>query len=358
MKKLLTILPFTLSLCGCSAFAPVVLENNTIAQSQNVSFVTPPKRAVASNVGAYSLTLDSEEPTGSTFIKISTPTIGEQEMRFSAWDTNFTISNSFLECVASMSRDGTGNYSADVLLRLKCGEAPLEVQRLSEAYYYLQADQSYILGSGWDINEFNQEYWPEISLFVDWTGGSHVITTATFNLPMVNAVVTETFGTIEFSGNYWGKQNEVFSKTFNAIYEDNTEPKLYAFWIDRYMLARQVRLNGDIINQNYVTAMDGLDPSFGKQCRVSFTLTEDVYLKVSATPYDPSWDLVNDYNRGYTDGKAEGEKPVSWFKNIFDGMASFFSVEIIPHLSLGLIVFAPLLVLAIIVIVRIFKHGG
>lgn len=322
--------------------------------------INEPKRASVTFpfLGTYTLTCNIT--ANGDYIVLTSPMGNDAEVRRT---TNFdeqyysaTTSDGFGTLAVAWTKLTEG-AKVDMILTFSAN-SPENLERLNWSYGYMQEDQSYVIGDNVDVNEFTTDGGPEIYLYFSWTRDQ--VVTSTFTFPMTYEIAWEGFGVQEYDTNTWLRQGDNFSKTFNAIYEDNTEPKLYAFWLDSYYLARQVRYNGDIINQNYITGLDRLDGTFGKQCSIHFTLQEDVSLKVSATPYDPSWEITLDYNTGYNAGyqagKTEGQQPVSWIKTTFDGIAGFFNIQVFPFVTLGFLCFAPLIVVAIIAILRIIKH--
>lgn len=354
MKTLLTLLPLTFALCGCSAFVPVALENSTINESAKHTLISETRSN--SNpypfLDAYAVGIGQDE--GSLFYSIAGPDGNASNYISTSALVNVSLSTPSGYATASFVFDWSEDWStlyAHVGLTFDVGDVSRE--RLAEAYYQMQVDQSYSLGTGWGVSEFNYENRPEISLDKEWPNSTQATTYAIFTLPVMYRVEYQAFGCDEMQAVSWHKHGTSFDLSFNA-------KAGYGFYMDDLIANNQVSagyfLDYAVFTSNplatpYADFASDLDISV-----VSGFLTTDVVFRVGAIYLD--FEVLGDYADGYDDGLTEGNKPVSWFKNIFDGMASFFSVQIIPNISLGLIMFSPLLVLAIIVIVRVFKHGG
>lgn len=70
--------------------------------------------------------------------------------------------------------------------------------------------------------------------------------------------------------------------------------------------------------------------------------------------------LANGYNVGYNDGYTTGStglstNPFNLVSNAFDSIASLLNIEILPFLTLGTLIFVPLIVLILIVLFKMFK---
>lgn len=112
------------------------------------------------------------------------------------------------------------------------------------------------------------------------------------------------------------------------------------------------------LNPTYqVTDYIGEFGSYWRSVTITAVVWADCTLTISPAPLDEGA-LQDAYDHGYSDAKTiyENTSQFDWLKSIWSGMADFFSIEILPNISLGFLAFSPLLVVAIIAVVRIIKH--
>ena len=145
------------------------------------------------------------------------------------------------------------------------------------------------------------------------------------------------------------EQGQTFTATFTAM-------KGYAFKADQ--VAEYFDYPQGALNPTYqVSNIVGDFGSYWRSATITAVVWADCTLTVSPAPLDEGA-LQDAYDRGYGDAKTtyENTNQFAWLKSIWTGMAAFFSIEILPNISLGFLAFAPLLVVAIVAIVRILKH--
>lgn len=370
MKNLLTLLPLTFALCGCSAFVPVVLEKNTIKESQSLKT----KLQANNSQGDYYATAN-DYPCDVYFgLEIyNFSGTGKNQVVYDIGDGNLVyrdinlgdrlVINLPKGLIVTIENENTTAVHTEGRVVVTYNEYSYMVEtqkdRIFAQYDYLQAHTLTDLKTtqGMFTDELTSEAYPEMyfGYEVNYDGES-----PTWNKPLLEINFTKffnvsysAFGCGENEGSSYYKLGDPVALRFNAKTD-------YGFYYNNIANYRQVAEANGFLDTS-VETLDQLEApynDFGSLLAVDISsgfLNQDVSYKVASIPLDLG--MRGAYADGYNDGKIEGNKPVSWFKNIFDGMASFFSVEIIPNISLGLIVFSPLLVLAIIVIVRIFKHG-
>lgn len=316
------------------------------------NYKNEPKRAnTPSFYGGYVVFVNYASPNGNVSYGISSPNQSNSG-NLDNWGTEsspYTVSLTTDFISASF-----GFYQMNNWETLHCSIAITLVtdgdERREESYFLMQGDQTYSVGDDLEINEFNFEYEPEI--YLDWVTAVGDWTSSTFSMTLKEPykLTFETFGTTESNSSVWVSRASTYSKVFNGLQSGYD----YLFFLDPLRAIHQV--SASTLNNIYdVSLTDGYDSFFARQLTLTISdIVSDATYKVSAVPRVDG--LRGSYDDGYSAGLQEGQHPVSWVRSVFGGLAAFFSIEVFPYVSLGFLAFSPLLVVAIIAIVRIFRH--
>lgn len=268
------------------------------------------------------------------------------------------------------------SYYPDLLIGYSTADA---TPQLGESYlhykwYFENASlssqfSSYLQSSGaitWDVEpdwfgEFktgNDEdgYWAgfQVSFFVEQSGNVGF----TLNNLTPTFSVNKTFNNCHNSGN----ASYLVPDTFTSSTLSNPYT-IYVLANEGYFFKRDGSSysfsSGVVVtNVDYGANPNGENLVYASEMKISFSMpASDVSMTFTAAAITLA-DANGLYNQGYQDARAiyENTNQFAWLKNIWTGMAGFFAIEILPNISLGFLCFSPLLVVAIIAIVRILKH--
>lgn len=114
-------------------------------------------------------------------------------------------------------------------------------------------------------------------------------------------------------------------------------------------------------NAHFWAFFSNLRPGFGMNDSETFEIMSYVY-GVDSIGYETGYSngyltgKTEGYNEGYDDGSIGlTNNPFNLLGNAFEGLASILDIQILPHLSLGVLIFTPLIVSIVIVVVKMIK---